>query len=135
MVFGFGMAKTRLNCAEKETQGTAQNSGQSAAKFKWWPAMPSFGRLRSIMNLDAFEKFHIPLQYPLLLLKGKKGLMGCGYLNVETFNRTGEAGVIVRGVNTHEDMLKVKVVAVSDAARALGIEVGMMGEEALQKLQ
>jgi uncharacterized protein YunC (DUF1805 family) len=87
------------------------------------------------MNLDGFEKYHIPLQYPLLLLKGKKGLMGCGYLNVDTFNRTGEAGVIVRGVNTHEDMLKVKVVAVSDAARALGIEVGMMGEDALKRLE
>lgn len=86
------------------------------------------------MDLNAFEKFHIPLQSPLLLLKGKKGLMGCGYLNVETFNRTGEAGVIVRGVNTYEDMLKVKVTAVSDAARALGIEVGMIGEEALRKL-
>lgn len=87
------------------------------------------------MNLDAFEKFHIQLQSPLLILKGKKGLMGCGYLNVETFNRTGEAAVIVRGVNTHDDMLKVKVVAASDAARALGVEVGMIGEAALEKLQ
>jgi uncharacterized protein YunC (DUF1805 family) len=86
------------------------------------------------MDLNSFEKFHIPLEYPLLLLKGKKGLMGCGYLNVETFNRTGEAGVIVRGVNTHDDMLKVKVVAVSEAAKALGIEVGMMGDEALKRL-
>ncbi len=86
------------------------------------------------MDLNPFENYHIQLQSPIVLHKGKKGLMGCGYLNVETFNRTGEAGVIVRGVNTHEDMLKVKVVAVSDAARALGIEVGMIGEEALQKL-
>lgn len=60
--------------------------------------------------------------------------MGCGYLNIETFNRTGEAAVIVRGVNTHEDMLKAKVVAASDAARALGIEPGITGAEALQRL-
>jgi uncharacterized protein YunC (DUF1805 family) len=86
------------------------------------------------MNLDAFEKFHVALKSPLLVIKAPKGVMGCGYLNIETFNRTGEAAVIVRGVNTHEDMLKAKVVAASDAARNLGIEPGITGEEALQKL-
>lgn len=86
------------------------------------------------MNLESFEKFHIALQSPLLVIKAPKGVMGCGYLNIETFNRTGEAAVIVRGVNTHEDMLKAKVVAASTAAQALGIEPGMTGAEALQKL-
>ena len=86
------------------------------------------------MNLDSFEKFQIALQSPLLVIKAPKGVMGCGYLNIETFDRTGEAAVIVRGVNTHEDMLNAKVAAASDAARALGIEPGMTGAEALQKL-
>ena len=86
------------------------------------------------MNLDAFEKFHVALKSPLLVIKAPQGVMGCGYLNIETFNRTGEAAVIVRGVNTHEDMLKAKVVAVSEAARALGIEIGVTGEEALEKM-
>jgi len=86
------------------------------------------------MNLDSYEKFHVALKSPLLVIKAPKGVMGCGYLNIETFNRTGEAAVIVRGVNTHEDMLKVKVVAVSDAARALGIEPGITGAEALAKM-
>jgi uncharacterized protein YunC (DUF1805 family) len=86
------------------------------------------------MNLDAFEKFQVALKSPLLVIKAPKGVMGCGYLNIETFNRTGEAAVIVRGVNTHEDMLKAKVAAVSEAARALGIEVGVTGAEALEKM-
>jgi uncharacterized protein YunC (DUF1805 family) len=86
------------------------------------------------MNLELFEKFHIALQSPLLVIKAPKGIMGCGYLNIETFNRTGEAAVIVRGVNTHEDMLSAKVVSASEAARALGIEPGITGAEALQKL-
>ncbi|MGC3958232.1 MAG: YunC family protein [Verrucomicrobiota bacterium] len=86
------------------------------------------------MNLESFEKFHVALQSPLLLISVRKGVMGCGYFNIETFNRTGEAAVIVRGVNTHEDMLTAKVVAVSDAARSLGIEPGMTGAAALQKL-
>lgn len=86
------------------------------------------------MNLESFEKHHIALKSPLLVIKAPKGVMGCGYLNVETFNQTGEAGVIVSGVRTHEDMLRVKVAAVSHAARALGIEPGMSGAEALQRL-
>ncbi len=87
------------------------------------------------MNLDLLEKYHIPLQSPLLLIKTKKGgILGCGYLSVDTFNRTGEPGAIVRGVNTHDDMLKAKVVAASEAARSLGIEPGMTGEEALQRM-
>jgi uncharacterized protein YunC (DUF1805 family) len=86
------------------------------------------------MNLESFEKFHVALKSPLLVIKAPKGVMGCGYLNIETFNRTGEAAVIVRGVNTHEDMLNAKVVAASDAARVLGIEPGITGAEALQKL-
>lgn len=85
------------------------------------------------MNLDSFEKFHVALKSPLLVIKAPKGVMGCGYLNIETFNRTGEAAVIVRGVNTHEDMLQAKVVAVSNAASALGIQPGITGAEALQK--
>lgn len=86
------------------------------------------------MNLESFEKHHIALKSPLLVIKAPKGVLGCGYLNVETFNQTGEAGVIVSGVRTHEDMLQVKVAAVSQAARALGIEPGMSGAEALQRL-
>lgn len=86
------------------------------------------------MNLESCETFHVALKFPLLVIKAPKGVMGCGYLNIETFNRTGEAAVIVRGVNTHDDMLKVKVVAVSDAARALGIEPGVTGAEALAKM-
>jgi uncharacterized protein YunC (DUF1805 family) len=86
------------------------------------------------MNLDSLEKHHIALKSPLLVIKAPKGVLGCGYLNVETFNQTGEAGVIITGVRTHDDMLKAKVVAVSKAAGDLGVQPGMTGEEALQKL-
>jgi uncharacterized protein YunC (DUF1805 family) len=87
------------------------------------------------MNLESFEKYHIALRSPLLVIKAAKGVLGCGYLNVDTFNQTGEAGVIVTGVRTHNDMLKARVVAASIAARSLGIEPGMTGAEALQRLE
>ncbi|HTB82292.1 MAG TPA: DUF1805 domain-containing protein [Candidatus Sulfotelmatobacter sp.] len=86
------------------------------------------------MNLESVEKHHIALKSPLLVIKAPKGVLGCGYLNVETFNQTGEAGVIITGVRTHDDMMKAKVVAVSNTAKAMGITPGMTGAEALDKL-
>jgi uncharacterized protein YunC (DUF1805 family) len=85
------------------------------------------------MDLASFEKHHIALKSPLLLIKGAKGILACGYLNIETFNKTGESAAIVTGVRTHEDMLKSKVIAVSNAARQAGVEIGMAGEDALKK--
>lgn len=86
------------------------------------------------MNPATIEKHHIALKSPLLVIKAPKGILGCGYLNVETFNQTGEAGVIITGVRTHDDMMKAKVVAVSRTAQSMGIEPGMSGAEALEKL-
>ena len=85
------------------------------------------------MDLNSFEKHFIQLKSPLLLIKGAKGLLACGYLNIETFNKTGEVAAIVTGVRTHEDMLKAKVILASNAAREVGIELGMSGEEALMR--
>jgi uncharacterized protein YunC (DUF1805 family) len=86
------------------------------------------------MNPESVEQHHIALKSPLLVIKAPKGVLGCGYLNVETFNQTGEAGVIITGVRTHDDMMKAKVVAASKAALAMGVVPGMTGAEALQKL-
>jgi uncharacterized protein YunC (DUF1805 family) len=85
------------------------------------------------MENQSLEKFHIALKSPLLVIKASKGVLGCGYINVETFNQTGEAGAIVTGVRTHEDMLAARVIATSQAARGLGVNVGMTGREALEK--
>ena len=85
------------------------------------------------MDLASFEKHFIQLKSPLLLIKGAKGILACGYLNIETFNKTGEPAAIVTGVKTHEDMMTSKIIAVSNAAREAGIEVGMAGEDALKK--
>ena len=39
------------------------------------------------------------------------------------------------GVNTPEDMLASKVIAVSNSAAKVGIAVGMLGSEALEKMR
>ena len=67
----------------------------------------------------------------LLMIQGEKGFLGCGYFNVETADKLGEAVAIVTGVNSYEDMLAASVIKVSKAAGELGVEVGMTGREAL----
>ena len=83
----------------------------------------------------SIETLRFELKRPLLVMKGTKGFLACGYINPETCNKTEEACAIVSGVNDFEDMKKASIVAVSKAAEALGIKVGDTGESALATLQ
>ncbi|MCX9010449.1 MAG: DUF1805 domain-containing protein [Candidatus Methanoperedens sp.] len=71
---------------------------------------------------------------PLLVIRAKKGFVMCGYLNMETANKLGDAAVRVTGVRSFEDVLNAKAVDVSEAAKKLGITVGMTAKEALEKM-
>ena len=81
------------------------------------------------------ELLQFDLARPLLVMKADKGILGCGYINPETCNKTNEACAIVTGVNTFDDMRKAKVVSISNKAKELGVEVGDSGEIALQKMR
>lgn len=83
----------------------------------------------------SIETLRFELKRPLLVMKGTKGFLACGYVNPETCNKTEEACAIVSGVNDFEDMKKASIVAVSKAAEAMGIKVGDTGESALAKFQ
>jgi uncharacterized protein YunC (DUF1805 family) len=87
------------------------------------------------MMWEGLEQHQIALKLPLLLVRGTRGVLACGYLNVETFNKTGEVAAIVTGVRSFEDMLSAKVVSVSDAAKAIGIHAGMTGAEVLDRVR
>ena len=80
------------------------------------------------MNWKGLTKEEIQLRLPLLVIKGAKGFLGCGYINIETCNKTGEACGIVIGVKTHDEMLSAEVKAVSQEAARLGVRVEMKGE-------
>tara|TARA_R110001599_G_scaffold352687_2_gene588229 strand:+ start:4088 stop:4366 length:279 start_codon:yes stop_codon:yes gene_type:complete len=80
----------------------------------------------------ALKLARIELQLPLLTAQGEKGLLACGYVDVNTCDKTGEACAIVSGVRNHDDMLTQPVLAVSKAASILGVEVGMTGTQALE---
>jgi uncharacterized protein YunC (DUF1805 family) len=71
---------------------------------------------------------------PLVLVKGERGFVMCGYLNIDAAEKLGESAAVVRGVKTVDDLLKARVVEATTAAKTRGIEVGMSGKEALSYL-
>lgn len=78
------------------------------------------------------------LKFPkstLLFIIGKKGVLGCGYFNIETADKVGEAIAVVSGVKNFDDMRKAQVIKLSCAAKEYGITLGMTGEEAIMLLQ
>ena len=76
----------------------------------------------------------IQLGHILLIVKGSKGVAGCSYLNIDTFERFGEACAIIPA-GDFDKMLDAKVTAVTSQAKALGVDVGMPGREALELLR
>ncbi len=71
---------------------------------------------------------------PLIIVKGDKGYVMCGYLNVEVAEKLGDAAAIVSGVSSVEELLEKPVKAVTSKAKEYGVKEGMKGLEALEKL-
>jgi len=74
----------------------------------------------------------LPDSAPLLVVVAGRGFVMCGFLNVEAAERLGVAAAMVSGVKSFEDVLVASVKAVTSKAEALGVKVGMSGEEALK---
>jgi len=70
----------------------------------------------------------------LLLIVAEKGFVGCGYFNIETADKIGDALALVTGVSTFEDVLNAKIIKASAKAKELGIAEGMTGRDALELL-
>ena len=68
----------------------------------------------------------------VLLMKAKKGMLGCGYFSVEAANKLGDALAIVSGVKSFDEMMEAKISQASEAALKLGIKEGITGKEALK---
>lgn len=83
---------------------------------------------------NGFTRESIQLGHILLIVKGSKGVAGCSYLNIDTFERFSEACAIIPA-GDFDKMLDAKVTAVTSQAKALGVDVGMPGREALELLR
>ena len=69
----------------------------------------------------------------MLVIKCDKGYIMCGYLNMDIAEKFNDAAVVVGGASFAEQLAN-PVKAVSKSAEALGIQVGMTGAEAVEKL-
>ena len=112
------------------------------SSFVWppWPEKePTTIKDENMQEIDLeghlLEGYAIPTANTgILLIKAKRGFLGCGYFSLATADKVGDAAVIVSGVKNFEDMLTAKVKAVSPAAAARGVTLEMTGREALLKL-
>jgi uncharacterized protein YunC (DUF1805 family) len=69
----------------------------------------------------------------LLVVRGDRGFIMCGYLNVALAEEVGDAAAMVRGVNSIEDVLERTIVSATSHAQALGVVPGMPVRDALAK--
>lgn len=66
-----------------------------------------------------------------VLLRGLKGYIMCGYLNMSLAARVNDVAVKITGVSSIEEALKAKAFSVSPAAGKLGIYKGKPVKEIL----
>lgn len=87
------------------------------------------------VKVDGKVAIGIKVQMPdvpsLIMIRGEKGVVFCGYLNPESAEKFGLSAVIVRGVRTVDEALTRPVSYCTKKAEALGAKVGMSGREAL----
>lgn len=98
-----------------------------------------YGDYMKTKEIKIGEKKAIGIEIPLnnavlVFARAEKGFVMCGYLNMDTAEKLGDAACMVRGVKTVEDLLNAKIVAVTSKARQYGIETGITGRQALEKL-
>lgn len=71
------------------------------------------------------QAFSIPLASKnFILLRGNKGYVMCGYLNMAAANKFSDLAIKIFGVSSIEEALEAKVSACSSKARKLGISKG-----------
>ncbi|MBC7112929.1 MAG: YunC family protein [Candidatus Methanomethyliales bacterium] len=91
--------------------------------------------ISQIENLNAIGiKVSMPGAPPLILIRGTRGALFCGYLNTEVAERLGLAAAIVGGVKNFEEMLEKPVTYSTRKAIELGVKPGMSGRDALNLL-
>ncbi|WP_292485939.1 YunC family protein [Methanohalobium sp.] len=71
---------------------------------------------------------------PIIVIKADKGFVMCGYLDINAANKLDDAAAKVKGVNSFEDVLNAEIIEASQPAKEMGIDTGMTGKEALEKM-
>jgi len=81
----------------------------------------------------AIEAVCITLQSKnFIVLRGAKGYIMCGYLNMDAANKFNDVAVKITGVASIEEALKASAAELSTAAAAAGIKIGQPVKEILE---
>ena len=89
------------------------------------------------VNGKAYLGLHVDLpecSAPMLLIMAEKGLVMCGFLNIEATEKLNVAAAVVSGVKTFEDVLNAQVKTITSKAKGFGVEIGMKGSDALKHM-
>ena len=80
-----------------------------------------------------FKTFELVLgEKKLLVIRGSKGYIMCGYLNLTVAEKFKDVAIKVTGVSSIKDIVKTKVCACTSSARKLGIFKGQSIKEVLE---
>ena len=67
----------------------------------------------------------------ILLVRGRKANLGCGYFSMAAAEKMGDRFAIARGVSSIGELLEAPVADLSPEAAGCGVKAGMKGKEAL----
>lgn len=70
----------------------------------------------------------------LIVLKGRKGYIMCGYLNLKAARKFKDAAAMITGVSTITEALKTNISAVTPGAAKIGVYKGQSVKEALRSI-
>jgi uncharacterized protein YunC (DUF1805 family) len=71
---------------------------------------------------------------PFIMIIGRKGLVCCGFINMDATEKLNVTAAMVSGVKSFDDVLNAEVRAATSKAQTLGIKIGMKGKDALARL-
>jgi uncharacterized protein YunC (DUF1805 family) len=79
-------------------------------------------------------KVELPNSPPLLVIRGEKGFIMCGYLDINIADKLGLVAARVTGVKSIEEMLDKEIVDATSKALENNIRPGMKVGEVLKNL-
>jgi len=76
----------------------------------------------------------LPDSPPLVLIIGRTGFVGCGFINIEAAEKLNVSAATVSGVKSFDDVLNADIKAATSKAQGQGVKVGMKGKDAVRLL-
>jgi len=77
-------------------------------------------------------RVELPDSPPLVLIIGRTGFVGCGFINMEAAEKFNVSAATVSGVKSFDDVLNSEIKAATSKAQAQGVKVGMKGKDAIK---